>query len=81
MTSASDPVLPRVETVFRRVLAQPALMLRRDHSDLDINGWDSLSHVQIIVGIEREFGLTLRAGDVIGVRNVGELCDAVRARL
>ena len=76
-----NTILPRIQAVFRTVLEQPALILRRDHTNLDIEGWDSLSHVQIIVGIEREFSLTLNAADVIGVRSVGQLCDVVRARL
>jgi acyl carrier protein len=47
---------------------------------LDVSGWDSLTHVQIIVGVEKKFGLRLKASEVAQLEHVGSLIDFVIAR-
>jgi acyl carrier protein len=44
----------------------------------DIGGWDSLSHVYFIMGIEREFGLKLPLPEVMQLENVGALINLVQ---
>ncbi len=47
----------RLETVFREVLNQPGLELRDEMGGPDIAGWDSLAHINVMFGIEEEFGV------------------------
>ncbi|MBI3544661.1 MAG: acyl carrier protein [Deltaproteobacteria bacterium] len=71
----------RVQSVFRRVFSHDSLVLKREMTALDIDGWDSLNHIQLIVALEKEFKVKFKPTDVIGLKNVGEMVDLVRQAL
>lgn len=41
----------------------------------DIDGWDSLEHIDLIIAVERRFGIKFTMGEVNGMKNVGEMAD------
>ena len=47
----------------------------------DIEGWDSIAHVKIIVEIESQFSITFAVSEVNASENVGELIDLVMKKL
>ena len=63
----------RLEDVFRTVFEDPALALARDTTPASIPGWDSLSHIVLMVAIEQEFGIRFRGNELAEMQNIGEL--------
>ena len=47
----------------------------------DIEEWDSLSHVQLVVAIEKAFGVKFTALEIMKWKNVGELVDSIAQKL
>jgi acyl carrier protein len=47
----------------------------------DIEEWDSLSHVQLVVAIEKAFGIKFTALEIMKWKNVGELVDSIAQKL
>jgi acyl carrier protein len=47
----------------------------------DVEEWDSLLQISIVVAIEKEFGVRFRVGEVEATRNVGEFADLILRRL
>lgn len=45
----------------------------------DVDGWDSMRHLQIILRLEREFKMKFATKDILGARNVGELYELIQA--
>lgn len=43
----------------------------------DVKGWDSLAHIRIILDVEEQFGIRLRAGEVARLNCVGDLLDMI----
>ena len=43
----------------------------------DVDGWDSFEHINLIVGIEDEFGFKIPMGKVVSMKNVGEMVDII----
>lgn len=43
----------------------------------DIEEWDSLAHVQLIVAIQKEFGIKVSSGEILNWRNVGEMVNSI----
>jgi acyl carrier protein len=76
-----DGALERMQPVFRRVLRQPDLVLRRDLSAQDVKSWDSLAHINLVVALEREFNIRLKTKDLAGLKNVGEMADLIESKL
>jgi acyl carrier protein len=60
--------------VFRDVFDDDTITVRDDMTSADIEAWDSLSHIDLIYGLEQEFKIVFTIGEAGSVlRNVGEL--------
>ncbi len=67
----------RMSDVFRDVLDNDAITLTRETTADDIEEWDSLSHITIIVAIEKEFNVKFNLSDIKPLRNIGEFEDLI----
>ena len=47
----------------------------------DVEGWDSLMHVSLLVSMEKTFGVRFTSSEVASLKNVGELADLIDHRL
>jgi acyl carrier protein len=60
--------------IFRDVFDDDSITVRDDMTSADIEGWDSLSHINLIYALEQEFKIVFTIGEAGGaLRNVGEL--------
>ena len=73
-------ILQKIQDVVRDELNDPELIIDERTRASNVPGWDSLTHVQIIVGVERKFGFRLKASEVAQLEDVGSLIDLVIAR-
>jgi acyl carrier protein len=46
----------------------------------DVDGWDSLSHIRLVLGVAKAFGVKFSAAEVGGLKNVGEFVEVIRAK-
>jgi acyl carrier protein len=72
-----DEIIQQMNSIFRRVLDNESVTLEPSMTAADVSGWDSLSHVQLVVGIEKAFGVKFTSREIFGFKNVGDICDAV----
>jgi acyl carrier protein len=73
--------LPRLIQVFREVFDDDTLVVKDETTAQDVPGWDSLTHVSLIVAVESEFGVRFSSGEINGLKNVGELRRLVEQKL
>lgn len=78
---AIEEIYARLTAVFRDVFDDETLRIVPDTSADDIEEWDSLSHVQLIVAVEQEFGVRFTSREILKWRNVGEMAEALAAKL
>jgi acyl carrier protein len=67
--------------VFRQVLEDDTIVLTRDTTAEDVDGWDSMNHIFIVAELEKRFGLKFRAAEMEELKNVGELVALLRQKL
>lgn len=67
--------------VFRDVLGDEKLTLIPATTASDVEGWDSITHVMIIVGIESRFAIKLSTSEVQQLKNAGELYETIERKL
>ena len=63
----------RLESVFREVFDDPGLEITDSMTASDIDGWDSLAHINLMVRVEDTFGVHFTNAQLGGFLNVGEL--------
>ena len=69
----------RLTTVFREVFDDDTLVLSDTTTARDIEGWDSLQHITLILAVEREFKIRVTAAEAGLLANVGELLALIAA--
>lgn len=74
-------IMEKIQDIFRDVFDDEELIVTDSTSSDDIEEWDSLSHIQLVVAIERDFGLKLTSKEILSWEDVGEMADAIRAKL
>ncbi|HVU88621.1 MAG TPA: acyl carrier protein [Pirellulales bacterium] len=75
--------LAQLTEVFHDVFDDDSLVITPQTTAKDIENWDSLMHVTLIVKVEKTFNVRFSSSDVAGLQNVGELVsliDAMRAK-
>ena len=73
--SLSDRILKELQPLYRRVLEKPDLDVTRELSAHDVDSWDSLNHITLIVEIEMLSGLEFVTDELIDLKNVGDFVD------
>ena len=73
--------LAELNQVFQQVFEDDELEVTRETAAKDVEGWDSLMHVTLLVNVEKAFGVKFKSSEVAGLKNVGELIDLLNARL
>lgn len=71
----------RMQAVFRDIFDDEALVLRDDLTAADVENWDSLTHINLIVGIERQFKVRFTTAEVTTLKNVGDLKTLIQTKL
>jgi acyl carrier protein len=73
-------ISPELIDVFRDVFDDENLIITRDTRASDVDGWDSLMHVTLILRVEQAFGVRFQSNEVAMLENAGELQDLITAR-
>ena len=71
----------RLQNIFRDIFDDESIVLTRNSSPGDIEDWDSLAQVNIIVACESEFGVKFDMNDITGIRNAGNMIDLIERKL
>jgi len=70
-------ILEKVNKIFRKVFDEENIVINYSSSAMDIEEWDSLNNIQIIIAVEKEFKIRFQSSEIRGWNNVGEMCDAI----
>ena len=80
-----DDLRERVQTIFRDLFEDDELILRDSMTAHDVEGWDSLAHINLIIAIESELGIRFAAAEISGLKepsqNVGTFLELIRSKL
>jgi acyl carrier protein len=70
----------RLTDLFREMFGPEDLMLQPQTTAADVKGWDSFTHLNLIVGVEMRFGIRIPTSEIESLENVGDLVAVILAR-
>jgi acyl carrier protein len=73
-------IYAKLTEIFRDVLNNDEIVLAPHLTANDVAGWDSLSHVRLILTVEKVFRVSFSASQVGRLKNVGELADLIQSK-
>lgn len=76
-TDQINAVIQNLQPIFCAVFDDDDLVLEAATMAQDVDGWDSLAHIRLIVSIEKAFGLRFSAAEISDLENVGEMAALV----
>ncbi|MBO6113340.1 MAG: acyl carrier protein [Lachnospiraceae bacterium] len=75
--SDKNEIKEKLQEVFRDVFDDEEIVIGDETTAGDIDAWDSLTHVQLIIAVEKAFGLKFSTVEVMKLKNVGEFITLI----
>ncbi|MCQ2530197.1 MAG: acyl carrier protein [Lachnospiraceae bacterium] len=70
----------RLNEVFQEVFDDEDLFIDDDTNADSIDDWDSMEHINLVVAVEEEFGLTFSMDEIAEMQNVGDMVEIIKER-
>ncbi len=74
-------IVDKLTPVFRKIFGDASLKLTDELSALDVENWDSLSHMLLITEVENKFAIKFRLKDLNKMANVGDMISIISTKL
>lgn len=76
-----EEIYSKLTDVFRDVFDNAEIVLSDTTTADDIDGWDSLENVILVVAIEKMFEIRLTMPELNGLENVGQMVDVIEKKV
>ena len=70
-------MIKELNVLFQNVLKKGEVKLEVESTTDDVEGWDSLTNMLIINTVEKTYNIKFGCREIIKLKNVGDLCDAI----
>jgi acyl carrier protein len=76
----TNEIVSQLTPIFRDVFSDDALVVSDSMTAADVPTWDSLSNINMIIAVEKAFGVKFSIKDVRNLKNVGELLELIKRK-
>lgn len=73
-------VLATLTDIFRDVFDDPSLVLSPSTTAQDVPGWDSVTHITLVVEVESRLGVRFNTAELEELKNIGEFVDLIKKK-
>lgn len=80
MVMIREEVLNQINEIFIDVLDEDDIAIMESTTANDVEGWDSLTHIQLVVAIEKHFKVRFSSIEIRSWKDVGEMIDCIVAK-
>jgi acyl carrier protein len=81
VTLTREGIQEGLTEIFHDIFDDDTIVLHRELTAKQVEGWDSLTNVRLLLTAERKFGIRISAAEAGQLKNVGELMDLLQAKL
>ena len=72
--------LEKLQGIFRDIFDNEELIISSQTTADDIEDWDSITHISLVVTIEKEFHIKFALGELQSLQNVGEMLELIKEK-
>jgi acyl carrier protein len=76
----ANEVKTRLNGIFRNTFSDDNIEIHENMTANDVPQWDSLSHFDLILAVEKSFGIRLKTREVHSMKNVGDFIELIRTK-
>ena len=76
----SNEIYRHLTSVFHEVFDDEDIIARPELTASDVEEWDSLMHIRLILSVERAFQIRFSASEISDLKNVGELATLIQLK-
>jgi acyl carrier protein len=73
-------IYPRLIKIMRDVFDDENLVATPELTANDVEGWDSVNHITLVVAIEEAFGIKFKSAELEKMKNVGQLVEQIEKK-
>ena len=73
--------LDQIQEIFRDQLDDESLILTDETTANDVEDWDSLTHIMLVVAIEKHFKIKFTSSEILSWKDVGEMANCINTKL
>lgn len=73
----TQTILNELNLIFQEVLKKDNIALTGETTAKDVDGWDSLTNMQLISKIEKHFNVRFTFRDIVKLKNVEDMCNVI----
>ncbi len=74
-------IIQQLQPIFADVLDASDLQLTRESNGHNVEGWDSLAHITLVLAIEKHYKIKFALGELQALKNVGEMAELILRKL
>ncbi|MEH6450102.1 MAG: acyl carrier protein [Oleispira sp.] len=76
-----NEILSVTQEIFRDIFDEDDMLIQDSTNSDDIEEWDSLNHINLVTSIEKEFNIRFALGELVSLKNVGEMLNLIIEKL
>lgn len=70
-------LINQLNEIFEEIIDEGPVFLFETSTSKDVDGWDSLTNIQLIVAIEKNFNIKFTSDEIISWKNIGEMIECI----
>jgi len=74
---SGSEIIKKLERIFRDIFDEEDLGISNETTAEDIEDWDSLAHIHLVLAIEKDFNVKFALGELQTLQNVGDMVDLI----
>ena len=75
-----DDIYVRLSAIFQDVFEDSSIIVTPELKAADVPEWDSLSHIRLILAVQKVFGIKFSAAQTAELKNVGDLAELIHSK-
>jgi len=72
-----EEIIRELNEIFEDIIDEGSVSLSETSTSKDVDGWDSLTNIQLVVAIEKKYNIRFTSDEITLWKNVGEMIDCI----